>query len=71
MINKIESPSDVLLEMALVPFVTLLAAPIGYVYGATPAAVAGLAIGTKQAFFGRTTWPVALGVSLVASAFFS
>ena len=70
MINKIESPSDVLIEIVVLPFVALIAIPIGYLYGAAPAAVAGLAIGIKQAFFGRTTWPVALGVSLVASAFF-
>jgi hypothetical protein len=38
----------------------------GYWFGAGPAAVAGLAIGIKQAFFGPTTWWMALGMGLVA-----
>jgi hypothetical protein len=34
---------------------------VSYVFGAGPIAVAGLAIGIKQAFFGPTAWWVALG----------
>jgi hypothetical protein len=38
----------------------------GYWFGAKPTAVAGLAIGIKQAFFGPTSWWMALGMGLVA-----
>jgi hypothetical protein len=38
----------------------------GYWFGAGSTAVAGLAIGIKQAFFGPTTWWMALGMGFVA-----
>jgi hypothetical protein len=40
---------------------------LGYWFGAGPAAVAGLAIGIKQAFFGPTSWWMALGMGFVAA----
>jgi hypothetical protein len=42
----------------------------GYVVGAAPIGAAGLAIGIKQAFLGRTTWWMALGVALLAGVAF-
>jgi hypothetical protein len=42
-----------------------------YVFGAGPAALVGLAIGIKQAFFGPTTWWLALLLGLVAGAVFA
>jgi hypothetical protein len=52
----IHSPLDLLLESMF----------FGYWFGAGPTAVAGLAIGIKQAFFGPTTWWMALGMGFVA-----
>ena len=42
-----------------------------YFFGAGPAALVGLTIGIKQAFFGRTTWWLALSLGLVAGAVFT
>jgi hypothetical protein len=42
-----------------------------YFFGAGPAALVGLAIGIKQAFFGSTTWRLALLLGLVAGAVFA
>ncbi len=39
----------------------------GYVFGAGPVAVAGLAIGIKQAFFGPTSWWMALAAAFLTS----
>jgi hypothetical protein len=50
------SPLDLLLESLL----------FGYAFGVWSTAVAGLAIGIKQAFFGPTTWWMALGMGFVA-----
>jgi hypothetical protein len=50
------SPLDLLLESIF----------FGYWFGAGSTAVAGLAIGIKQAFFGPTTWWMALGMGFVA-----
>jgi hypothetical protein len=47
------------------PVFVLFAAIFSYPFGAAPAALAGLAIGIKQAFFGRTTWPMALAIGLI------
>jgi hypothetical protein len=43
----------------------LYAMPLSYWLGTAPAAAAGLAIGIRQAFFGRATWPMALAVGLI------
>jgi hypothetical protein len=59
-----------LVDLLNVPFFVLGAAIFSYPFGAAPAALAGLAIGIKQAFFGRTTWPMALAVGLIASPVF-
>ncbi len=64
------NPGRALTDLPLVPLAVLVFASIGYVYGAVPAALAGLAIGIKQAFFGRTTWPMALAVGLIAGVIF-
>jgi hypothetical protein len=47
------------------PAFVLFAAIFSYPFGAAPAALAGLAIGIKQAFFGPTTWPMALAIGLI------
>jgi len=57
-------------DLLAVPIVALLIMPFAYFYGVVPAALAGLAIGIKQAFFGRTTWPMALGVGLLVGVIF-
>jgi hypothetical protein len=44
--------------------------PLSYIYGAAPATLAGAAIGITQAFFGRTRWPMALAVGLIAGGVF-
>jgi hypothetical protein len=54
--DLIHSPLDFLLG-------TLL---FGYAFGAGPLALAGLAIGTRQACFGPAPWWMALGMGLVA-----
>ena len=59
-----------LVELFNGPFFVLGAAIFSYPFGAAPAALAGFAIGIKQAFFGRTTWPMALAVGLIAGTVF-
>jgi hypothetical protein len=51
-------------------FAVLFVMPLSYFYGAGPAALAGAAIGIKQAFFGRTTWSMAFAVGLIAGVVF-
>ena len=63
-----DSSSAAFIDLMTFPLAALIAAPFGYLYGAGPAALAGMAIGLKQAFFGRTTWPMALAVGLVSGA---
>ncbi|HEY6255274.1 MAG TPA: hypothetical protein VIY51_05715 [Xanthobacteraceae bacterium] len=64
MIVNIES----LRQGAIDPFQVLLVVPIGYLFGIAPAAAGGLALGIRQAFFGRATWAMALAVGFVAGA---
>jgi len=45
----------------------IYAVPVSYWFGTGPAALAALAIGIRQAFFGRATWPMALAVGLVVA----
>jgi hypothetical protein len=45
----------------------IYAVPMSYYFGTVPAAVAGLVIGTIQAFVGRVGWPLALGTALVVA----
>jgi hypothetical protein len=45
----------------------LYAVPMSYVFGAAPAAAAGLAIGIWQSFIGRAGWPLALATGLLAA----
>lgn len=49
--------------LTLVGFAFALA--VSYWLGAAPAAAAGAVIGIRQAFFGRSTWPMALAVGLI------
>ena len=65
-----ENASVTSTDLLAVPIVALLIMPFAYLYGAVPAAFAGLAIGIKQAFFGRTTWPMALGVGFLVGVIF-
>ncbi len=51
-------------------FAVLFVMPLSYIYGAPPAALAGVAIGIKQAFFGRSTWPMVCAVGLIAGLVF-
>jgi hypothetical protein len=46
-------------------FDLIYAVPVSYWVGAAPAAAAALAIGIRQAFFGRATWPMALATGLI------
>jgi hypothetical protein len=58
---------DPVYELTQSPLGLLLeSVAFGYWFGAGPTAVAGLAIGIKQAFFGPTTWWMALGMGFVA-----
>jgi len=41
-------------------FALIYAAPLSYLIGAGPAAIGGLVVGIRQAFFGPVTWPIAL-----------
>lgn len=41
-------------------FALIYAAPLSYLIGAGPAAIGGLVVGIRQAFFGPVTWPMAL-----------
>ena len=45
----------------------IAAVPVSYWYGTGPAALAALAIGIRQSFFGRATWPMALAVGLLVA----
>jgi hypothetical protein len=65
-----ENASATSTDLLAVPIILLLIMPFAYLYGVVPAALAGLAIGIKQAFFGRTTWPMALGVGLLVGVIF-
>lgn len=53
---------------ALDPFDLMLLVPVGYVFGTRAAAAAGLALGIRQAFFGRASWAMGLGAGLLAGA---
>jgi hypothetical protein len=58
---------DPLFELSQYPGGLLLESIVfGYWFGAGATAVAGLALGIKQAFFGSTTWWMALGTGFVA-----
>ena len=59
---------DGLRQAAIDPFDLMLMVPIGYVFGTAAAGAAGLALGIRQAFFGRATWPMAIGAGLLAGA---
>ena len=59
---------DGLRQAAIDPFDLMLMVPIGYVFGTAAAGAAGLALGIRQAFFGRATWPMAIGAGLRAGA---
>jgi hypothetical protein len=60
-----------LYELRMSPGGTLYAIVLAsYVVGAAPIGAAGLAIGIKQAFLGRTRWWMALGVALLAGVAF-
>jgi hypothetical protein len=48
------------------PELVFIGVAFGYLLGALPLAVAGLAVGIHQAFFGPTSWWMALGIGLVA-----
>jgi hypothetical protein len=49
-------------------FAIIYAVPLSYLFGAIPAAAAGLMIGIWQVFVGRTTWLIAAGVGVIVGA---
>jgi hypothetical protein len=60
-----------LYELRMSPGGTLFAIVLAsYVVGAAPIGAAGVAIGIKQAFLGRTRWWMALGAGFVAGVAF-
>jgi hypothetical protein len=46
-------------------FAVIYAVPLSYFAGTVPAAIAGLLLGIRQAYFGPATWPYAVGVGLL------
>jgi hypothetical protein len=46
-------------------FALLYGVPVSYLFGALPAATAGLLVGLWQNFVGRPSWLLALGVGLI------
>jgi hypothetical protein len=51
-------------------FSLIYALPIGYMIGIAPAAASGLAIGIRQAFYGRVAWWLALAVGIIVGVGF-
>ena len=46
-------------------FALIYAVPLSYFAGIIPAAIAGLLLGIRQAYFGPATWPWAVGIGLL------
>jgi hypothetical protein len=46
-------------------FAIIYGVPFGYLIGAAPAAAAGLLVGIRQAFFGRTPWWLAIAIGVL------